>query len=96
MAAEREGPVAGRIARLVEPHPRLLENIDGRCAAVRALVPLLFEAARPDEAVRIDQRIVALTGAGVDTVAIAALTHLEDALHDPHPPLEAAAKEGGT
>ncbi|MFC4018948.1 toprim domain-containing protein [Micromonospora sp. GCM10011542] len=72
-----------RLARLVERHPRLLEDIDGRCAAVRALVPLLYEAASPDEAVRVGRRMVALTGAGVDTVAIAALAHLEDALHHP-------------
>ncbi|MFG1940327.1 toprim domain-containing protein [Micromonospora tulbaghiae] len=70
-----------RLARLVERHPRLLEDIDGRCAAVRALVPLLYEAASRDEAVRLGRRIVDLTGAGVDTVAIAAVAHLEDALH---------------
>nr|WP_309225074.1 hypothetical protein [Salinispora sp. H7-4] len=33
-----------RLARLVERHPRLLEDIDGRCAAVCALVPLLASA----------------------------------------------------
>lgn len=70
-----------RLARLVERHPRLLEDIDGRCAAVRLLVPLLFEAAKPEEAIRMARRIVTHTGAGVDTVAIAALAHLEDALH---------------
>ncbi|MFJ5599915.1 hypothetical protein ACIP95_18505 [Micromonospora parva] len=75
-----------RLARLVERHPRLLEDIDGRCAAVRALVPLLFQATSPDEAVRVGRRIVALTGAGIDTVAIAALTHLEGALHGPEYP----------
>ncbi|MBQ1053500.1 toprim domain-containing protein [Micromonospora sp. C32] len=69
------------LARLVERHPRLLEDIDGRCAAVRALVPLLYEAASRDEAIRLGRRIVDLTGAGVDTVAIAAVAHLEDALH---------------
>lgn len=74
--------VEHRFARLIERHPRLLEDIDGRCATVRALVPLLYEATGPDEAVRIGRRIVALTGAGVDTVAIAALTHLEDALNN--------------
>ncbi|MCZ7424276.1 toprim domain-containing protein [Micromonospora sp. WMMA1949] len=75
--------VEHRFARLIERHPRLLEDIDGRCAAVRALVPLLYEATGPDEAVRIARRIVALTGTGVDTVAIAALTHLECVLHGP-------------
>ncbi|MCZ7474650.1 toprim domain-containing protein [Micromonospora sp. WMMC273] len=72
-----------RLARLVERHPRLLEDIDGRCAAVRALVPLLYEAASPDEAVRVGRRIVELTAVGVDTVAITALTHLIEALHRP-------------
>ncbi|RBQ03861.1 hypothetical protein DQE82_30040 [Micromonospora sp. LHW51205] len=70
-----------RLARLVERHPRLLEDIDGRCAGVRALVPLMYEAANPDEAVRVGRRIVALTGAEADTVAIAALTHLEESLY---------------
>ncbi|MEU8164918.1 toprim domain-containing protein [Micromonospora sp. NPDC049004] len=70
-----------RLARLVERHPGLLEDIDGRCAAVRVLVPLLFEATSPDEAIRVGRHIVAHTGAGVDTVAIAALTHLEGTLH---------------
>ncbi|MGW2625815.1 toprim domain-containing protein [Micromonospora taraxaci] len=69
-----------RLNRLLERHPRMLGDIDGKCAAVRALVPLLFQATNPDEAIRIARRIVARTGAGVDTVAIAALTHLEDAL----------------
>ncbi|MGC4903944.1 toprim domain-containing protein [Micromonospora echinospora] len=72
-----------RLARLVERHPRLLEDIDGRCAAVRALVPLLYEAASSDEAVRVGRRIVELTAVGVDTVAITALTHLIEALHRP-------------
>ncbi|WBC05279.1 toprim domain-containing protein [Micromonospora sp. WMMA1976] len=70
-----------RLARLVERHPRLLEDIDGRCAAVRALVPLLYEAASSDEAVRVGRRIVELTAVGVDTVAIAALTRLVCALN---------------
>ncbi|RKF24643.1 hypothetical protein D7I43_25015 [Micromonospora globbae] len=74
-----------RLARLVERHPRLLENIDGRCAAVRLLVPLLLEAASPDEAIRVARRIVAQTGAGVDTVAIAALAHLEQVIHHLRP-----------
>ncbi|MGW0244911.1 toprim domain-containing protein [Micromonospora chalcea] len=78
--------VEHRLARLIERHPRLLEDIDGRCAAVRAMVPLLYEAASSDEAVRVGRGIVALTGAGVDTVAIAALTHLEGALHGPKYP----------
>ncbi|SCF29494.1 DNA primase [Micromonospora purpureochromogenes] len=80
-----------RLARLIERHPRLLEDIDGRCAAVRVLVPLVFEAVSPDEAIRVAQRIVAGTGAGVDTVAIAALAHLEDALHGPRQRTEPAA-----
>ncbi|MGC5284890.1 toprim domain-containing protein [Micromonospora sp. DT231] len=74
-----------RLTRLVERHPRLLEDIDGRCAAVRVLVPLLFQAASPDDAIRLARRIVATTGAGVDTVAIAAITHLEDTLHAARP-----------
>ncbi|MEU8430325.1 toprim domain-containing protein [Micromonospora sp. NPDC048169] len=69
-----------RLARLVERHPRLLEDIDGRCAAVRLLVPLLFEAGSPDEAIRVARRIVANTGAAVDTVTLAAIGHLEDEL----------------
>ncbi len=69
-----------RLARLVERHPRLLDDIDGRCAAVRLLVPLLFEATEPEEAIRVARRIVTHTGAGVDTVAIAALAHIEDGL----------------
>ncbi|MFF0319056.1 toprim domain-containing protein [Micromonospora sp. NPDC005252] len=69
-----------RLARLIERHPRLLEDIDGRCAAVRVLVPLLFEATSPDEAIGAARRIVAHTGTGVDTVAIAALVYLEDEL----------------
>ncbi|MGN9808142.1 toprim domain-containing protein [Micromonospora sp. BQ11] len=80
-----------RLARLVERHSRLLEDIDGRCAAVRALVPLVFEAMSTDEAVRVGRRIVTHTGAGVDTVVIAALVHLEDALHDLRPHVEVAA-----
>ncbi|MET8040536.1 toprim domain-containing protein [Micromonospora sp. NPDC005215] len=83
-----------RLTRLVERHPRLLEDIDGRCAAVRLLVPLLFQAAGPDDAIRLARRIVATTGAGVDTVALAAIAHLEDALHDLDPPTEARAKPG--
>ena len=71
-----------RLARLVERHPRLLEDIDGRCAAVRLLVPLLFEATKPEEAIRVARHIVTRTGAGVDTVALAAITHLEAGLHD--------------
>ncbi|MEU3455393.1 toprim domain-containing protein [Micromonospora sp. NPDC006766] len=67
-----------RLTRLVERHPRLLEDIDGRCAAVRLLVPLLLEAASPIEAIRVARRIVARTGVGADTVAIAAVAHLED------------------
>ncbi|MFD6732300.1 toprim domain-containing protein [Micromonospora aurantiaca] len=86
--------VEHRFARLIERHPRLLEDIDGRCAAVRALVPLLYEATSPDEAVRVGRRIVTLTRAGIDTVAIVALMHLDDALDDPHPPLAATAKPG--
>ncbi|WP_030487974.1 toprim domain-containing protein [Micromonospora chokoriensis] len=66
-----------RLARLIERHPRLLEDIDGRCAAVRVLAPLLFESAGPDEAIRVAQRIAAQTGAGVDTVVIAALAQLD-------------------
>lgn len=77
-----------RLTRLVERHPRLLEDIDGRCAAVRALVPLLFEATSPQEAIRVARRIVAHTGVGVDTVATAAISHLEDLLHDFGPPGE--------
>ncbi|MGW5083057.1 toprim domain-containing protein [Micromonospora echinospora] len=69
-----------RLGRLVERHSRLLEDIDGRCAAVRLLVPLLFEAMSPDEAIRVARRIAAHTGAGVDTVAVAALGYLEDEL----------------
>ncbi|MFF0253628.1 toprim domain-containing protein [Micromonospora zamorensis] len=71
-----------RLTRLVERHPRLLEDIDGRCAAVRVLVPLLFEATSPQEAIRAARRIVAHTGVGVDTVATVAISHLEDLLHD--------------
>ncbi|MFF0097687.1 toprim domain-containing protein [Micromonospora sp. NPDC005257] len=56
-----------RLARLVKRHPRLLEDIDGRCAAVHALVPLLFDAASPDQAVRVGRRIATLTGVGADT-----------------------------
>ncbi|MEV7986777.1 toprim domain-containing protein [Micromonospora sp. NPDC085948] len=82
-----------RLTRLVERHPRLLEDVDGRCAAVRVLVPLLFQAASPDDAIRLARRIVALTGAGVDTVAIAAVAHLEDALQDLDPFTEARAKQ---
>ncbi|MFF0659109.1 toprim domain-containing protein [Micromonospora tulbaghiae] len=84
-----------RLARLVERHPRLLEDIDGRCAAVRPLVPLLFEASSPDEAIRVARRIVTHTGVGVDTVAIAAIAHLEDGLHHIHPPVEASAEATG-
>ncbi|MBM0240281.1 hypothetical protein JNW88_30025 [Micromonospora sp. ATA32] len=73
-----------RLARLVERHPRLLEDIDGRCAAVRVLVPLLLEATSPSEAIRVARRVVAHTGTGVDTVAVAAVAHLEDALHGLH------------
>ncbi|MEU8220153.1 toprim domain-containing protein [Micromonospora taraxaci] len=83
-----------RLARLVERHPRLLEDIDGKCAAVRVLVPLLFQATSPDDAIRVARRIVACTGTGVDTVATAAIAHLEDALHDLHPHIEAATKPG--
>ena len=83
-----------RLARLVERHPQLLEDIDGKCAAVRLLVPLLFEAASPDEASQVARRIVALTGAGVDTVAIAAVAHLEDALHDLARYIDADAEPG--
>ncbi|MEV4825740.1 toprim domain-containing protein [Micromonospora sp. NPDC049274] len=72
-----------RLAQLIERHPRLLEDIDGRCAAVRVLVPLLFEATNPDEATRVARRIVTRTGAGVDTVAITAIARLEDVLHGP-------------
>ena len=71
-----------RLTRLVERHPRLLEDIDGRCAAVRALVPLLFEATSPDEAITVARRIVAHTGVGVDTVATIAIAHLEGSLRD--------------
>ncbi|MEU7673522.1 hypothetical protein AB0C42_01740 [Micromonospora taraxaci] len=81
-----------RLARLIERHPRLLEDIGGRCAAVRVLVPLLFEATSPDEAIGVARRIVAHTGTGVDTVAIAAIAHLEDALRDLCPPVGAAAE----
>lgn len=58
-----------RLARLVERHPRLLEDIAGRCAAVRIVVPLAFEAVSPPEATRVARRIAAGTGVGVDTVA---------------------------
>ncbi|MEU1681244.1 toprim domain-containing protein [Micromonospora zamorensis] len=71
-----------RLTRLVERHPRLLEDIDGRCAAVRALVPLLFEATNPQEAITVARRIVAHTGVGVDTVATIAIAHLEGSLRD--------------
>uniref|UniRef100_A8LZM4 ANTAR domain-containing protein n=1 Tax=Salinispora arenicola (strain CNS-205) TaxID=391037 RepID=A8LZM4_SALAI len=57
-----------------------------------ALVPLLFEASSPDEAIRVARRIVTHTGVGVDTVAIAAIAHLEDGLHHIHPPVEASAE----
>ncbi|MEV0216576.1 toprim domain-containing protein [Micromonospora sp. ALFpr18c] len=80
-----------RLARLVNRHPRLLEDIGGRCAAVRALVPLLFEATSPDEAVRVGRRIVAHTGTGVDTVVIAALEHVEDAIRHVPPGTDASA-----
>ncbi|MEV4210202.1 toprim domain-containing protein [Micromonospora sp. NPDC049662] len=83
--------VTHRLARLIERHPRLLEDIDGRCAAVRVLVPLLFQTTSPDDAIRVAQRIVAITGAGVDTVAIAAIAHL-DAVYDLRQPIEAAGK----
>ncbi|MEU8088656.1 toprim domain-containing protein [Micromonospora sp. NPDC049101] len=79
-----------RLARLVERHPRLLEDIDGKCAAVRVLVPLLFEATSRDEAARIARRIVAHTGVVVDTVAILAIAHVDDALHDLRLSIEAA------
>ncbi|MGW5581065.1 toprim domain-containing protein [Micromonospora chokoriensis] len=69
-----------RLARLLERHPRILEDIDGRCAAVRVLVPLIFEAMTPEAAIRVARRIVAHTGVGVDTVAIIAIAHVEDAL----------------
>ncbi|WP_406071240.1 toprim domain-containing protein [Micromonospora sp. NBC_01638] len=81
-----------RVAQLVERHPRLLEDIDGRCAAVRALVPLLFQAASPDDAIRVARRIVTHTRTGVDTVAFAAIAHLEDGLHEFRLTVEAAAK----
>ncbi|MEW2385742.1 toprim domain-containing protein [Micromonospora sp. NPDC047707] len=84
--------VEHRLAQLVERHPRLLEDIDGRCAAVRILVPLLFEATSPDTAFRVARRIVAVTGVGVDTVAIAAIAHLEDGLHHIRTPAGAALK----
>ncbi|WP_444950989.1 toprim domain-containing protein [Micromonospora ureilytica] len=74
--------VEHRLARLIERHPRLLEDIDGRCAAVRVLVPLLFEATSPDEAIRVARRIVTHTGTGVDTVAITAIAHLEQVVCD--------------
>ncbi|MEU7753690.1 toprim domain-containing protein [Micromonospora sp. NPDC049171] len=74
-----------RIAHLIERYPRLLEDVEGRCATVRVLVPLLFEATSPDEAIRVARRIVTYTGVGVDTVAITAIAHLEDALHDLRP-----------
>ncbi|MBQ1028970.1 toprim domain-containing protein [Micromonospora sp. C97] len=73
-----------RLAQLIERHPRLLEDIGGRCAAVRILVPLVFEAPSPHEATRVARSIAAATGVGVDTVAIAALANLEDALCDLH------------
>ncbi|WP_327652047.1 toprim domain-containing protein [Micromonospora aurantiaca] len=81
-----------RLARLVERHPRMLEDIDGKCTAVRALVPLLYDAAKPDEAVRVARRIIELTGTGVDTVAIAALMHLEGSLNRSYLTPEAAAE----
>ncbi|MEU4473668.1 toprim domain-containing protein [Micromonospora sp. NPDC023888] len=84
-----------RLTRLVERHPRLLEDIDGRCAAVRILVPLLFQAASPDDAIRLARRIVAMTGVGVDTVLIAAIAHLEDALPDAVLPVTVAAPRPG-
>ncbi|MEK8106587.1 toprim domain-containing protein [Micromonospora sp. M12] len=59
-----EAVVDHRLARLLERYPRLLEDIDGRCAAVRVLVPLLFEATSPDEGIRIARRLVAHTGPG--------------------------------
>lgn len=85
-----EAVVDHRLVRLVERHPRLLEDIGGRCAAVRVLVPLMFEATSPNGAIRIARHIVAQTGAGVDTVAIVAIAHLEDALHELRLPIEAA------
>ncbi|MEV1073837.1 toprim domain-containing protein [Micromonospora parva] len=74
-----------RLARLVERHPRILEDIDGRCAAVRVLVPLIFEAVSPEEGIRAARRIVAHTGVGVDTVAIASFAHLEDGMRERRP-----------
>ncbi|WP_406043244.1 toprim domain-containing protein [Micromonospora sp. NBC_00898] len=74
-----------RLARLVNRHPRLMEDIDGKCTAVHLLVPLLFEAFNPDGAIGVARRIVAHTGAGVDTVAIAALGYLEDRLQGIRP-----------
>ncbi|GIJ76714.1 DNA primase [Micromonospora phaseoli] len=85
-----------RFARLVQRHPRLLEDIDGRSAAVRLLVPLLYEATSPAEAIRVARRIVAHTGTGVDTVAIAAIAHLEDALPDLRLPTGVAASSAVT
>ncbi|MEU8073119.1 toprim domain-containing protein [Micromonospora sp. NPDC049151] len=77
------------LARLVERHPRLLEDIDGRCTAVRLLTPLLYEATDPDEAIRVARHIVAHVRVGVDTVAIAALAHLEAVVHGLDPPINA-------
>ncbi|MEU5554036.1 toprim domain-containing protein [Micromonospora sp. NPDC047793] len=82
---QRARPMLGavvdhRLTQLVRRHPRLLEDIDGRCTAVRLLVPLLFEAMSPDEAVLVARQVATQTGAAVDTVAMAALAHLEEAL----------------
>lgn len=74
------------LQRLVDRHPRLLDDIAGRHAAAAALAPRVFAAADPQEAARLGQHIATRTGTGLNVVLTAAVEHLEgvvSAIPDP-------------
>ncbi|MFI7026290.1 toprim domain-containing protein [Micromonospora sp. NPDC049900] len=80
-----------RLTKLTTRHPRLFEDIAGRCAAVRAVVPLLFDAVNAAQATELATRVTERLGVGLDTVAIAMAEHVDGSLHDAGTALEQAA-----
>jgi len=65
-----------RVSHWTTRHPRLLEDIGGRCAVVQAIVPFVFEASTAEQASHLAARVAARVGVSIETVAIAMAEHV--------------------
>ncbi|BCY10983.1 toprim domain-containing protein [Actinoplanes sp. L3-i22] len=75
-----EAVVDHRLTGWVTRWPQLLQDIDGRCAAARGLIDLMFQADDSEEAARVARQIVRRTGVHPEVIAQLALERAEATL----------------